>query len=125
MGMIDYERNHFGEVLQRRRQFLQTVGGLVSIACTPRSHNGQKFSSVQKENAVFEFENLSGVLDKDHHLAKGYSLEILVSWGDSIFGGSDFDWARLTGEEQAKRVDTTTIYCAHSTWRSLAFDDQS
>lgn len=79
-----------------RRQFLSGVGCLgLAAAAAPL------LSACADERAALSFESIAHVLDETHHVAKGYSVRTLVSWGDAVVpGAAAFDPHRQSGAAQ-------------------------
>ncbi len=101
-------KDNFGDVLLRRREFLQGLSALTAWSCAPKNLgvvHPLKLTS-------FDFSSLSKPLDHMHHLADGYTLQILISWGDSLFDSSEFDWKGLTGKEQSRRFGYNNDFTA-------------
>ena len=59
------------------------------------------------------FAELAAGVDERHHVADGYTAEVLLRWGDPLFPGmAPFDPRTLTGDEQARRFGYNNDYVA-------------
>jgi secreted PhoX family phosphatase len=59
------------------------------------------------------FKELAAGIDERHHLADGYTADVLLRWGDPLFPGmAPFNPHTLTGEEQARRFGYNNDYVA-------------
>ncbi len=59
------------------------------------------------------FTELAAGIDDRHHIAEGYTADVLLRWGDPLFPGmAPFDPRTLTGEEQARRFGYNNDYVA-------------
>ncbi len=59
------------------------------------------------------FDELAAGADERHHVADGYTADILLSWGDPLFPDmAPFDPRTLTAEEQARRFGYNNDYVA-------------
>jgi hypothetical protein len=71
-------------------------------------------ATVAVGGASFDFREVAAGIDERHHVAEGYSAEVVVSWGDPIMAGAaPFDPTGLTGGEQARRFGYNNDYLAY------------
>lgn len=63
--------------------------------------------------AAAAFAELAAGVDDRHHVADGFTADVLLRWGDPLFAGmAPFDPRTLTGEEQARRFGYNNDYIA-------------
>ncbi len=115
----DIERS-IGAVIARRysrRDMLKgSLGVTAATALFGAAALGAGRAAAQSPTAsVAEaaFKELAAGVDERHHVADGYTAEVLLRWGDPLFPGmAPFDPRTLTGEEQARRFGYNNDYIA-------------
>jgi uncharacterized protein len=96
-----------GDVLARRlsRRDLMRGALAVSVAASAVSRQAMAvtaFSTGEGARPSFDFPELAAGSDGTHHVAEGYSSDILIRWGDPVLSGAPaFDPARLNLEAQS------------------------
>ena len=72
-----------------------TIGGL-ALSASPRA--------MAAATSSFGFNEIEAGVDDKHHVAPGYTSEILIRWGDAVLPDApDFDPMKQTAEAQAKQ----------------------
>ena len=95
-----------------RRRFLGMALSSVATACLPKKPSNP--SERKPLSSSFDFPNLAPILDKDHHVAKGFGVQRLISWGDALSPNqSIFTVEGLTAEEQEQRFGYGNDYIAY------------
>lgn len=115
------KRHHTFEAIFNRRYsrrwILQTGTASLAIGCgqAAREQKMQTIGngSVEKVVGAFQFEGLPAVLDTEHHVAKGHSVQILIRWGDPLFPNvAPFDVSTMDAQEQEVRFGYGNDYIA-------------
>ena len=105
-----------GAVIARRfsrRDFLR--GSLGVTAATTLFGAGEFGSTPARAETLSSasFSELAAGLDERHHVAEGYTADVLLRWGDPLFPDmAPFDPRKLTGEDQARRFGYNNDYIA-------------
>src|SRR5210317_1795103 len=108
----------FGEILLKRRHFLQAISTAVLTGCSKKTaieSVGEYPNEAVPAFGVprFKFKNLPAVLDDTHHISEDYEVSVLIRWGDPIFQGDGaFNWHGLTGASQARRFGYNNDFLA-------------
>jgi secreted PhoX family phosphatase len=93
------------ERVSRRGFLLGSGAGLSAVAAS--GFVGSLFSGqahAQPAQSSLTFTELTRIFDATHHVAEGYSADVVVAWGDPMKAGQGaFDPARLTGADLAER----------------------
>ena len=64
--------------------------------------------------ASFDFEELTAGVDADHHVASGYTANVLIRWGDPVVPGApDFDPAAQTADAQELQFGYNNDYLGY------------
>ncbi len=104
----------FQEVLKKRiskRTLFKNVG-LAAIAL-PLT-NIANASNRASENSSLSFDEIPHGLDKYLHLAKGYSAQVVLSWGDPLFANADkFDPEKQNSSSQLKQFGFNNDFVAY------------
>jgi uncharacterized protein len=115
----DFERS-IGAVIARRYSRRDTLKGALGVTAATALFGAAalgagRAAAQQPAPAASEpaFKELAGGVDERHHVADGYTADVLLRWGDPLFPGmAPFDPHMLTGEEQARRFGYNNDYIA-------------
>ncbi len=86
-----------GDLIHRRfnrRELLKAAVGVVAVGTLTRLSMGgeaEAKSASDKPSAAasdFAFDEIAHGVDQTHHVAPGYSADILIRWGDRVLGGA-------------------------------------
>jgi secreted PhoX family phosphatase len=115
----DIERSIGAEIARRysRRDMLKgSLGVTAATALFGAAALGAGRAAAQSPVASTTeavFTELAAGIDDRHHIAEGYTADVLLRWGDPLFPGmAPFDPRTLTGEEQARRFGYNNDYVA-------------
>lgn len=82
-----------------------TVGPLAMIAAD---------DARAAEGSAFKFDELEAGIDDNHHVAPGYDADVLLRWGDPLFGDSpEFDPTKQSAEAQARQFGYNNDYVGY------------
>lgn len=82
-----------------------TIGGL-ALSASPRA--------MAASAASFGFNEIEAGVDDKHHVAPGYTSEILIRWGDAVLPDAPaFDPMKQTAEAQAKQFGYNNDFIAY------------
>jgi hypothetical protein len=82
-----------------------TIGGL-ALSASPRA--------MAAATASFGFSEIEAGVDEKHHVAPGYTSEILIRWGDAVLPGApDFDPMNQAADAQAKQFGYNNDFIAY------------
>jgi len=87
-----------------RRSILTGIGGLGATAMLASCGYGGMGSrgTVRDRSPAFAFTPITHGIDERHHVARGYSADILLRWGDPVMPGAPaFDPMNQTGAAQS------------------------
>ena len=105
----------FDNVLMQRmnrRTFLSSLGALGGYALPAYGYSSQN-------KGLASFAEIMHGLDEDLHLAEGYSEQVVLRWGDSIFEGvGEFDPNKQSYMSQLKRFGFNNDFVAYLPIRS-------
>lgn len=112
--------NTIGDVINKRLGRRDVVKGMLGVTAISLSL-GTVFSSspISAESGAqestsqgsFKFDEITGGVDRTHHVADGYDADILLSWGDPIFKDSPaFDPLNQTVAAQLKQFGYNNDY---------------
>jgi len=91
-----------GDVIAARLGRRDLMGGL--LATTAIAAYAGSIDSAAAQTAAkptFSFTEIEHGVDEKHHVAPGYTADILIRWGDPLFTiAADFDPANQTGAKQ-------------------------
>lgn len=111
-------RKTFGDVLISRRRLLQTSTATLAVACTSRkqliSEQDPRIPPVPGFGiATFDFKSLDAPLDMNHHVADGYTAEVLIRWGEPLLSnGPSFSWPSMTERNQLQQFGYNNDFLA-------------
>ena len=107
-------REVISERVSRRGFLLGGTAGLGVVAAhgfVGSLFSGEAFAQDAKSSLAFT--ELKRVYDDKHHVADGYTADVVVAWGDALKPGLDaFDPAKLDAAGQAKRFGYNCDYVA-------------
>ncbi|MDJ0943648.1 MAG: PhoX family phosphatase [Kiloniellales bacterium] len=96
----------FGEVVQRRFNRREVLRGSLAVTAMgaiagPIAFGGRP---ARADGGKFKFTEIEHGVDETHHVAPGYSADILIRWGDPIFPDAPaFDPRNQTAAAQLKQ----------------------
>lgn len=95
-----------------RRAFVQggAMGALMSLVGGCSVASPKATANQNREKSEFDFEPLTHGVDENIHVPKGYSTDILISWGESFVDDTVFDPLTQTAELQEKRFGFNNDY---------------
>ncbi|AZO20764.1 PhoX family phosphatase [Mesorhizobium sp. M1E.F.Ca.ET.045.02.1.1] len=66
------------------------------------------------EASAFKFDELEAGIDDKHHVAPGYDADVLLRWGDPLFGDSpEFDPVKQSAKAQARQFGYNNDYVGY------------
>lgn len=93
------EKREDRATLARRDVLSGTAAAIVAAAAAP-----QLVRTRESQAAEAAFEELQHGLDQRHHVADGYSADVVIRWGDPLTADAPaFDAGNLTGSAQLKQ----------------------
>jgi secreted PhoX family phosphatase len=105
-----------GAVIARRYSRREILKGSLGVAAATTLFGENALIAGRAEAQALpsaNFKELAAGVDERHHIAEGYTADVLFSWGDPIFDDmTAFDPHKLTGEEQARRFGYNNDYLA-------------
>jgi secreted PhoX family phosphatase len=105
-----------GAVIARRFSRREILKGSLGVTAATALFGVGGFGSrpVRAETlSSASFAELAAGVDERHHVAEGYTADVLLRWGDALFPDmAPFDPRKLTGEEQARRFGYNNDYVA-------------
>jgi secreted PhoX family phosphatase len=105
-----------GEVLEARfgrRQLLQGAAASAAVGVFGTVMPG-RWAWGAENPSTLTFEELEHGVDQTHHVAKGYSANVLIRWGDKIAADSpEFDLQNQAGASQEKQFGYNCDYIAY------------
>lgn len=119
IGINDSANPTIGDVIERRfgrRDVLKGLlaGGAAGIALTaglPVISDSAQANGVRHS---FNFEEVPHGVDRTHHVAKGYQVDILIRWGDPVTADAPaFDPYKQTAAAQQKQFGYNNDYTAY------------
>ncbi|WJR69203.1 PhoX family phosphatase [Neorhizobium sp. CSC1952] len=107
-----------GEIIGKRfsrRNFLQ---GSLAVSAIAATVSPVALMTAEKARATgvsaFSFSEIEAGVDANHHVAEGYSADVLLRWGDAIFPDSPaFDPTRQTAAAQARQFGYNNDYVGY------------
>ena len=111
-----------GDVINRRfsrRDLLKGVLGVVAVGTLGRLALGETALAAEAPSATgstssFTFDEIAHGVDRDHHVAAGYSADVLIRWGDAVAGKAPgFDPATLTASAQRLQFGYNNDYVGY------------
>ncbi len=109
-----------GEILEARfgrRQLLQGAAAGAAAGLFGTALPGVRSAMAEEEPKIastLTFEELEHGIDEKHHVAKGYSANVLVRWGDQIGKDSPaFDLAKQSAAAQEKQFGYNCDFIAY------------
>ena len=112
------DRPTIGDVINRRfgrRDVLKGALGVAAIGAVAGSGlaalGGKKALAA---SASFNFSEISHGVDETHHVAPGYSAEVLIRWGDPVLADApEFDPMNQTAAAQAQQFGYNNDYVGY------------
>jgi uncharacterized protein len=88
-----------------RRSILTGLGGVgATVMLSSCGYSGTGLGSASGDASAFAFTPISHGIDRNHHVAPGYTADILLRWGDPVMPGAPaFDPANQNGESQSRQ----------------------
>ncbi|MGK6313339.1 PhoX family protein [Neorhizobium sp. DT-125] len=107
-----------GEIISKRfsrRNFLQ---GSLAVSAIAATVSPVALMTAEKARAAgasaFSFPEVEAGVDANHHVAEGYSADVLLRWGDAIFPDSPaFDPTKQTAAAQARQFGYNNDYVGY------------
>ena len=102
-----HSRSNIGAIIERRlsrRRWLQ--GSLAASAATAAGLSGCASSATTPDNqsGTFDFAEITRGMDTTLHVPQGYQAQVLLRWGDPLFGDSpSFTPSTQTAKAQARQ----------------------
>jgi len=96
-----------------RRELVKGALGLTALGWTEANSFGGLFAGRAEAvgASTFGFSEIMHGVDETHHVAKGYTAEVLIRWGDPIFEGAPaFDPTKQTGKTQEQQFGYNNDY---------------
>lgn len=85
---------------------MAAVGSVATMATSRHAY--------AQDGATFDFEELTAGVDDTHHVADGYSANILIRWGDPVVSGApDFDPTAQTADAQELQFGYNNDYLGY------------
>ena len=103
----------FGEVVQRRFGRREVLRGTLAVTAMtaiagPVAFGGREAKAAKSS---FSFAEIEHGVDQTHHVAPGYTADVLIRWGDPIFPDAPaFDPMNQTAEKQLKQFGYNCDY---------------
>jgi secreted PhoX family phosphatase len=106
-----------GAIIARRFSRREMLKGSLGVAASTLLFGGAALTA-RPTNAAearsFDFAELKAGVDESHHVANGYTADILIRWGDPLFADTGlFDPMRQTAQEQVRRFGYNNDYIAY------------
>jgi secreted PhoX family phosphatase len=105
------------EVLEARfgrRVFLRGATATLALGALDRLTPLRAWAEEIENPSTLTFEELEHGIDEKHHVAKGYSANVLIRWGDKIGEGSpDFNISKLGAELQENQFGYNCDFIAY------------
>ena len=105
--------NNIGDILNRRYGRRSVLGGMVGAIAAGSNLGWSKNLFAQSIGAQpsFNFKELKGGVDANHHVAEGHEAKILIRWGDPIFvDAPKFDPHNQTANAQLQQFGYNNDY---------------
>jgi len=98
----------FGDIVESRylsrRSLLRGMTAVAAITAITTPLETLVSRAAHAAAAPFTFDEIAHGVDETHHVAAGYSADILMRWGDPVVPGApDFDPTAQTAEAQARQ----------------------
>ncbi len=94
-----------GDIIARRFNRRDVMKGSLAVATVTATMGPLALASAKKAHAAtpnFGFSEIEAGVDETHHVAEGYSADVLIRWGDPVVKGApEFDPMNQTAEAQA------------------------
>lgn len=96
-----------GDIIAARFNRRDVMKGSLAVATVTATMGPLALASARKAQAEtpnFSFSEIEAGVDETHHVADGYSADILIRWGDPVVKGApEFDPMNQTAEAQAQQ----------------------
>ncbi len=108
----------FGDVVQARYSRRGMLRGMTAVAAitaiaTPLESLVSRAAAVAA--APFRFDEIEHGVDETHHVAPGYSADVLIRWGDPVVQGApSFDPRNQTASAQAMQFGYNNDYIGYA-----------
>ena len=94
-----------GDVIAARFNRRDVMKGSLAVATVTATMGPLALAAAKKAQAAtpsFGFSEIEAGVDETHHVAEGYSADVLIRWGDPVVKGApEFDPMNQTAEAQA------------------------
>ncbi|MGH8247875.1 MAG: PhoX family protein, partial [Gammaproteobacteria bacterium] len=105
LGSNPTESPYIGEVIEARmgrRQLLKGAAAGATVGLLGAVMPGGSARAAENPSTL-TFEEIEHGIDETHHVAKGYSANVLIRWGDKVFADSpDFDVNTINAAAQER-----------------------
>jgi secreted PhoX family phosphatase len=97
-----------GEIISRRYSRRGVLKGALAVTAISTALSPLVVlpgrSAQARAAPMFNFKEVTAGVDDKHHVAEGYTAEVLIRWGDPLFADApDFDPRAQTAEKQARQ----------------------
>lgn len=103
-----------GDIIARRFNRRDVMKGSLAVATVTATMGPLALASAKKAHAAtpsFGFSEIEAGVDETHHVAEGYSADVLIRWGDPVVKGApEFDPMNQTAEAQAMQFGYNNDY---------------
>ncbi|MBO6784791.1 MAG: DUF839 domain-containing protein, partial [Alphaproteobacteria bacterium] len=112
------EADTFGDIVEVRYSRRGMLRGLTAVAAitaisTPLESLVSRAAAAAA--APFKFDEISHGVDETHHVAPGYSADVLIRWGDRVLQGAPgFEPAAQTASAQAMQFGYNNDYIGYA-----------
>ena len=103
-----------GDIIAARFNRRDVMKGSLAVATVTATMGPLALASAKKAQAAtpsFGFSEIEAGVDETHHVAEGYSADVLIRWGDPVVKGApEFDPMNQTAEAQAQQFGYNNDY---------------
>ena len=103
-----------GDVIQHRfgrRDVLKGALAVTTVSYLMAGTASASSATTGNTTSAFDFNELQAGIDTDHHIADGYDADVLLRWGDGLFGDSEaFDPRSQTATRQHRQFGYNNDY---------------
>ncbi len=90
------------------------LGGVAEAVAQPAAAGAQPSADKQPGRHSFAFAEVSHGVDRTHHVAAGYQVDVLIRWGDAVTADAPaFDPLRQSAQAQQKQFGYNNDYVAY------------
>jgi secreted PhoX family phosphatase len=97
-----------------RRDFVRRLGTASALGLLGGTSLARSASATGDALTTLTFEEIEHGIDSDHHVAKGYSAEVLIRWGDGVHAGAPaFDPLQQSAAAQERQFGYNCDFIAY------------